>query len=401
MRKKILIIGSICLVVCLVIGLIIVNFTAVVKKKDGGKVIFVMHDKIDNITLIPLRIANLIIPPPKLANKKPEERKRIVINYLKEMVEAEKRWQLSKRLEISNRILKMGNIVVPTLIEIFRDTSQPFMVRYEADTILEDALRCKNKAPDELEWMYKEFYELAQKIDMESAVPILIEVACNKNEDNRSRGDALSILGKIKDKRAVEPLIRLADEEGIGMRALGEIGDERAIPVLIKVMEADKGKVYPKGITPRRELCIEALGRIGGKQSIEVLMNLFKENPKDRVVINALGDAKAKEAVPMLIDMLEREKNHFVRASIIISLGKIKDKRAVEPLINLARKRFSPPPPEGYDGEVIEALGEIGDERAVEILEELLQREGKGEIMRKYLIKALKKITGKEYKYRR
>ena len=63
----------------------------------------------------------------------------------------------------------------------------------------------------------------------------------------RSASAAAWALGKIGDKRAVEPLIEALKHEHVGLRAtsadsLGELGDERAVEPLIELRDADKEK---------------------------------------------------------------------------------------------------------------------------------------------------------------
>jgi len=309
MQKKILIIG-VCLVVVLVIGGGVFGINAMIKKDPGAAYI--------KITAIPTKIANAIIPPPKLENKEPEERKKIIIKYLKEMEEAEKGWQLLKRMEIEKRILKMGDLIVPILIDIFSNSREKSMLSTEAHVVLRDIAEWKNKPADEMigddadeDWkreMYEEPAKLAKKIDIESAIPKLIEIACTDSEYNQVRNAALELLGELKDRRAVEPLIRIAKDDGFGIEELGKLGDERAVDVLIGIIEKDKGVVHSAGIWPHWKEAITSLGNIGGKRSINALMNLFKENPRDETVMEALGTAKAEEAVPMLIELLERER---------------------------------------------------------------------------------------------
>ncbi len=67
------------------------------------------------------------------------------------------------------------------------------------------------------------------------------------------------------------------------------------------------------------------------------------------------------------------------------SLGKIGDKRAVDPLIKALRDSN-----EDVREDAAEALGEIGDPRAVNILSELVHDEDK--IVRKRAKEALEKI---------
>ena len=402
MKKKILI--GVCLVVVLVlvIGGGVFGINAMIKKDPGAAYI--------KITAIPTKIANAIIPPPKLENKEPEERKKIIIKYLKEMEEAEKGWQLLKRMEIEKRILKMGDLIVPILIDIFSNSREKSMLSTEAHVVLRDIAEWKNKPADEMigddadeDWkreMYEEPAKLAKKIDIESAIPKLIEIACTDSEYNQVRNAALELLGELKDRRAVEPLIRIAKDDGFGIEELGKLGDERAVDVLIGIIEKDKGVVHSAGIWPHWKEAITSLGNIGGKRSINALMNLFKENPRDETVMEALGTAKAEEAVPMLIELLERERDFNIKDIVIEVLGNIGDGRAVESLIQILNHK-SLQGQRSNEFSCITALGEIGDERAVKLLEEkMLEYEG-NELFQKATAEALKKITGKEYKYKR
>ena len=386
MQKKILIIG-VCLVVVLVIGGGVFGINAMIKKDPGAAYI--------KITAIPTKIANVIIPPPKLENKEPEERKKIIIKYLKEMEEAEEWWQLLKMIEIEKRILKMGDLIVPTLIEIIRDSKQYSDSRM-ADSVLNDIIEWKNTPVDEIcrmdgDWgkkVYGESVRLAKKIDIESMVPRLIEVACSKNKDIVSRGNAMDILGRLKDKRAVEPLIKLLEDKEMiipSISVLGDIGDKRAGKMIIRRMESYR---FDKDTY---ELCIKALGQVGGKEPIAVLMNLFKENPRDKVVMEALGTAKAEEAVPMLIELLEREIDRSIRAIMITTLGCIGSDEAVDALINSQKEEGG--------GIIIIALGKTKNKKAIPFLEDLLK--SNDEYDRKWAAESLKKITGKEYKYKR
>ena len=169
---------------------------------------------------------------------------------------------------------------------------------------------------------------------------------------------------------------------------------------MIGIIEKDKGVVHSAGIWPHWKEAITSLGNIGGKRSINALMNLFKENPRDETVIEALGLAKAEEAVPMLLELLEIERDFNIKDIVIEVLGNIGDGRAVESLIQILNHK-SLQGQRSNEFSCITALGEIGDERAVKLLEEkMLEYEG-NELFQKATAESLKKITGKEYKYKR
>ena len=78
----------------------------------------------------------------------------------------------------------------------------------------------------------------------EDAVRALIMTVRNDYEDLITRGRAAMMLGKLRDSRAVTPLIQALEAPGFSTpvyaaEALGKIGDRRAIePLLLAVMNS-------------------------------------------------------------------------------------------------------------------------------------------------------------------
>jgi HEAT repeat protein len=78
----------------------------------------------------------------------------------------------------------------------------------------------------------------------EDAVRALIMTVRNDHEDLITRGRAAMMLGKLRDSRAVTPLIQALEAPGFSTpvyaaEALGKIGDRRAIePLLLAVMNS-------------------------------------------------------------------------------------------------------------------------------------------------------------------
>jgi len=91
---------------------------------------------------------------------------------------------------------------------------------------------------------------------------------------------AAGALGKLKDKRAIEPLAKALDDiEDIvrhwAAHALGHIGNGQAYQPLVKALKDPEAKV--------RWVAAEALGDIGDGRAIEPLQNSCKdENNKVR-----------------------------------------------------------------------------------------------------------------------
>lgn len=194
------------------------------------------------------------------------------------------------------------------------------------------------------------------------AVGPLIEALNDKDEEVRWK--AAWALGNIGDRRAVGPLINsLSDERWYVRRyaasSLGRLKDKGSVMDLINALNDEEWQV--------RRYTAEALGEIGDERAIEPLVNLLNDNDGDvrGKAINSLGKMK-KTAVEPLIIAFESE-DWRIRARIAEALGEIGDKRAVDVLINALigktkdSSRF-------VRGRVAEALGKIGDERAIEPL---------------------------------
>lgn len=194
------------------------------------------------------------------------------------------------------------------------------------------------------------------------AVDPLIKSLNDKDEEVRWK--AAWALGNIGDKRAVQPLINsLSDERWYVRRyaasSLGKLKDNRSVMDLINALNDDEWQV--------RRYAAEALGEIGDERAIKPLVNLLNDNDGDvrGKAINSLGKMK-KAAVEPLIIAFESE-DWRIRTRVAEALGEIGDKRAVDILINALigktkdNSRF-------VRGRVAEALGKIGDERAIEPL---------------------------------
>ena len=226
---------------------------------------------------------------------------------------------------------------------------------------------------------------------------IALEPLIKALEDEDVRYYATDALGKIGDKRAVYPLINILNTK-IGVtdrvctkvvKALGSIGDSRAVEPLIEALEDKEGYV--------RYSAADALGKIGDKRAIEPLIKLLRiekwefNDPSRFHCVDHLV-AIGKSAVEPLIKALEDEDVRYYAAD---ALGKIGDKRAIEPLIKLLRiekwefndpsrfhcvdhlvaigKSAVEPLIKALEDEDVryyaaDALGKIGDKRAVEPL---------------------------------
>jgi len=225
---------------------------------------------------------------------------------------------------------------------------------------------------------------------------------------------AIRALGRLKDDKAVEPLIDKATkgDYGIPVRqaavtALGDIGSNRATEILIFVMLKNE---------PLRAHVAAALGKIGDAKAVKPLTFVLEGEPKcfvlesepewreehlrvREIVVEALGKIATEEAIASLIGVLDTGLGEQVslilkqigepavdllisaldsksqtmsldgREKVVTILGEIGDKKAVEPLIKLASKHTE----DFITCEAVRALGDIGSCKAVEALIAILE----------------------------
>ncbi len=253
----------------------------------------------------------------------------------------------------------------------------------------------------------------------EPAVPALINALRDTNLYVRQY--SVEVLGRIKDQRAVDPLINAlkdADYPEVQYsltKALGELGNPKAIEPLMWVVH---NKFYYfvdiRGAA-------EALVKIGGPaisylinvlrfndssliidNIVPVLKNIAKpENPAFPLLLKALEEAIADEDSSIyyifdilgaknistdIVDLLIKKLRENPSGNLAYVLGEIDDRRAVEPLINALKDKNV----DCRDSAAI-ALGKIGDQRAIGALIEALK--DKNYQVRTDASEALAKIT--------
>ena len=96
----------------------------------------------------------------------------------------------------------------------------------------------------------------------DQALRALIGLVENGQEDLIVRGRAALMLGKLRDDRAVPPLIRALDAPGFvtpfnAAQALGKIGDPRAIDALLSFADSSNDKTRAAAVEALRQLGYE------------------------------------------------------------------------------------------------------------------------------------------------
>jgi HEAT repeat protein len=207
--------------------------------------------------------------------------------------------------------------------------------------------------------------EVVSKIG-EPAVMPLIEYLKSDNKDEVKL--ASRILGDIKDKRAVEPLIGLLNKKDFNTRdyaceSLGKIGDTTAFTHVSSCLK-DSVEVV-------RKSAAVALGKMRDSRAIPYLI----EGLSDPHFSVRMSSAEAlveigEPSVKPLIELLNLSADTIAIHLVIESLGKLKEKYAVKPLLkeleddDWATRAFT-----------VDALGEISDKKGIKAIRNLKKRE--------------------------
>jgi len=190
------------------------------------------------------------------------------------------------------------------------------------------------------------------------------------------RAKAAEALGKIGDKRAIEPLIAaLRDKDDrvqqAAAEALGKIADERAVEPLIAALKGENSRI--------RKVAAETLGKIGNKWAIRPLVEALKD---EKVEVR-------KSAAKALENIGWQPTNESEKAAYYVAIGdwdKVArlDGPAVDILISDLQIK-------GLQQAALHQLVKLGDERAAEFIVKQL-----GQIRCFDIVEALKKLIGVE-----
>ena len=197
------------------------------------------------------------------------------------------------------------------------------------------------------------------------AVPYLIEFLADTNSDKVRI--AIRVLGEMKEKSAVVPLINMLKSDDFRIRdgictALGEIGDSLAVDYLIPALNDTANLV--------RKSSAFALGEIGSAKAIPYLINLLSDEYYGTRFVASNSLVKfGNIATKQLISLLNAQDLNF-RCLVIETLGKIKDKEALKPLLENLNN-----PDWAVRGFTVEALGNLGVDKGIKAIKDLEKTE--------------------------
>jgi HEAT repeat protein len=212
----------------------------------------------------------------------------------------------------------------------------------------------------------------------EPAVMPLIDSLKSKSKDVVKL--ASRILGDIKDKRAVVPLIQLLDKEdfntrGYACESLGKIGDTTAFTQLSFCLKDSVEVVRKSAAVALGKMSAMGRSAFGGKdvRAIPYLIEglsdpHFSVRMTSASALVEIGEPSVKSLIELLNNpQTGRPPTDTIAVYLVIeSLGKLKDKRAVNPLlIELESNDWT------TRAFVVMALGEIGDKKAIKAIRNL------------------------------
>jgi HEAT repeat protein len=195
----------------------------------------------------------------------------------------------------------------------------------------------------------------------------LFDVYWEENQFNLSKDTSVEILKEVKDSQIIQKFI-------------DKTKDKRSD--VIRRAASAIGQIQAKEATPLlinlleaidgdvRESAVFALGQIQDEQAILPLIDHLKakDNNVRRSAVSTLGQMRAKQAVSPLIKLLKDEKNDIIRGRVVSALGLIQDKEANSHLIDLLKFKDS-----DVRGSAASALGETHAKEATSLLIKLLR----------------------------
>ena len=136
-----------------------------------------------------------------------------------------------------------------------------------------------------------------EKYEEKKNVKKLIKVLQDKDEKPGVRTQAANALGRLKDARAVEPLIAMLNDKNVRKNsawALGKIGDKKAVGPLIGVL-TDRS-------SPGREEAAEALDKLGWKPTEDKEKAYYLAAKRDWTGCEELGNLAIEPLVFVMND---------------------------------------------------------------------------------------------------
>lgn len=221
----------------------------------------------------------------------------------------------------------------------------------------------RSELPAHLQVMRAEIIEALGEIgDPRSSQTVLAALA---DEDPLVVARAAEAAGRLKERRAYEPLVELLNRGGAegqaAYEALGELKDDRALSILEKNIKSEDMAVEVQAAY--------ALAKMGKKQGEERMRKFMesgsKESPSGVLAAYYMAKLDKEDGIDYLLAVL-KNKDGALRAAAAEALGKAGNRKAILPLTELLGK-LDPP----LKVIVARGMGQLGGSRAVSALGKL------------------------------
>ena len=156
---------------------------------------------------------------------------------------------------------------------------------------------------DKDEDVRKMIADILGKLELPDAVPVLIEMLKDPNDNVRS--SAIEGLGRITDPSIVDNLITLLDQDDwvamFAAESLGRIGDRKAVSPLVRILKSSNNIDF-------QVIAIDALSHIGGEDAVDGLLDVIDSVSPDIMDMVVMGIVTLTHGnISSLLDKFGRE----------------------------------------------------------------------------------------------
>ncbi|MCC5638629.1 HEAT repeat domain-containing protein [Nostoc sp. CHAB 5844] len=337
-----------------------------------------------------------------------------------------------QRWEITKVLLRLGNIVIPPLIEILEDEDAEEELRWYAARTLGEFQHPEAIAPL-VELLKKgEDEELkaiaATALGQMGSIAITELSALLQQEDTRLL--AVQSLAYIRHPETIKPLLSVVQDAEVAVRAtaleaLSSFHDQRVPPVLLQALDdvvATVRRIAVLGLSFRPDLCAKldlverlqtklydfnievcyaaatALSRMGGDVAalhlFTVLMSPHTPTTLQLEIIRALVWVGTLSGLEYLQQALDQTKSEILWQEIVTVLGRVEKPqlatKATEILLELLNSPHPATEIPNIKSAIALSLGQLGNQQAIESLTILLTDDN--EQVKLHAIAALKKL---------
>jgi HEAT repeat protein/WD40 repeat protein len=221
----------------------------------------------------------------------------------------------------------------------------------ELEVLIQELVRQVEQHPEQSALNSKVSRRVLSKIEQQLKVTDPLS-----RDDAIRRRAAVIELGKTHDVRAIEILSQAQHDSWEAVRqgvaaALGELADPSGLPIVLTLLMDSHAEVVRDAIGALRE--------IGDPRTVPILLMFGQRDAALRLQAREAVVGMGSEAVEKLIEIAQGRNETLVREAVV-ALGRIRDSRAVHPLLSTLDRSSGP-----VRVAVVEALGRIADARAV------------------------------------